>query len=96
LLRAWEGHHGVLLPRRSASGHRSYSEEDVRAVRWIREKADWGMGVRRAVELFKGAHRHQGRRPASKPLGTSFWTIFRPARKGRPPRCWRRPSRATG
>ena len=55
LLRAWERHHGVPLPKRSASGHRLYSEEDVRAVRWIREKADWGMGVRRAVELFKGS-----------------------------------------
>jgi MerR family transcriptional regulator, light-induced transcriptional regulator len=55
LLRAWERHHGVPLPKRSASGHRSYSEQDVRAVRWIREKADWGMGVRRAVELFKGS-----------------------------------------
>jgi MerR family transcriptional regulator, light-induced transcriptional regulator len=55
LLRAWERHHGVPLPKRSASGHRSYSGEDVRAVRWIREKADWGMGVRRAVELLKGS-----------------------------------------
>ncbi len=55
MLRAWERRHGVPLPKRSASGHRLYSEEDVRAVRWIREKADWGMGVRRAVELFKGS-----------------------------------------
>lgn len=55
MLRAWERRHGVPLPKRSASGHRLYSEEDVRAVRWIREKTDWGVGVRRAVELFKGS-----------------------------------------
>ena len=55
MLRAWERRHGVPLPKRSASGHRLYSEEDIRAVRWIREKTDWGVGVRRAVELFKGS-----------------------------------------
>ncbi|MDP9480766.1 MAG: MerR family transcriptional regulator [Actinomycetota bacterium] len=54
LLRSWERRYGVPLPKRSPSGHRLYSEEDVRAVRWIRKKTDWGMGVRRAVELFKG------------------------------------------
>ncbi len=54
-LRAWERRYGVPLPRRSSSGHRLYSEEDIRAVRWIREKTDWGVGVRRAVELFEGS-----------------------------------------
>lgn len=55
LLRAWERRYGVPLPKRSPSGHRLYSEEDIRAVRWIRKKTDWGVGVRRAVELFKGS-----------------------------------------
>jgi MerR family transcriptional regulator, light-induced transcriptional regulator len=54
LLRAWERRYGVPSPARSASGYRLYSEEDIRAVRWIREKTEWGFGVRRAVELFKG------------------------------------------
>ena len=54
-LRAWERRYGVPLPRRSSSGHRLYSEEDIRAVRWIREKTDWGVEARRAVELFKGS-----------------------------------------
>ena len=62
MLRAWERRHGVPLPKRSASGHQLYSEEDVRAVRWIREKTDWGMGVRRAVELFKGGASAPGAR----------------------------------
>ena len=62
MLRAWERRHGVPLPKRSASGHRLYSEEDIRAVRWIREKTDWGVGVRRAVELFKGSASAPGAR----------------------------------
>jgi DNA-binding transcriptional MerR regulator len=54
LLRAWERRYGVPSPARSTSGYRLYSEEDIRVVRWIREKTEWGFGVRRAVELYKG------------------------------------------
>lgn len=54
LLRAWERRYGVPSPARSASGYRLYSEEDIRVVRWIREKTEWGFGVRQAVELYKG------------------------------------------
>ena len=54
LLRAWERRYGVPSPARSASGYRLYSEEDIRMVRWIREKTEWGFGVRQAVELLKG------------------------------------------
>src|SRR3712207_6525636 len=54
LLRAWERRYGVPSPARSASGYRLYSEEDIRAVRWIREKTERGFGARQAVELFKG------------------------------------------
>ncbi len=54
LLRAWERRYGVPSPARSASGYRLYSEEDIRAVRWIREKIEWGLSARQAVELFKG------------------------------------------
>ena len=54
LLRAWERRYGVPSPRRSASGYRLYSEEDIRAVRWIQEKIGWGFSARQAAELFKG------------------------------------------
>jgi DNA-binding transcriptional MerR regulator len=54
LLRAWERRYGVPSPARSASGYRLYKEEDIRVVRWIREKTEWGFGVRQAVELYKG------------------------------------------
>lgn len=54
LLRAWERRYGVPSPARSMSGYRLYSEEDIRAVCWIQEKISWGIGVRQAVELYKG------------------------------------------
>ena len=53
LLRAWERRYGVPSPKRGTSGYRLYSEEDVRAVRWIREQIDAGIGARQAVEMFK-------------------------------------------
>lgn len=54
LLRAWERRYGVPSPARSMSGYRLYSEEDIRAVCWIQEKIRCGIGVRQAVELYKG------------------------------------------
>ena len=54
LLRAWERRYGVPLPKRNPSGYRLYSEEDIRAVRWIRKQTAAGLGTRQATELFKG------------------------------------------
>jgi MerR family transcriptional regulator, light-induced transcriptional regulator len=54
VLRAWERRYGIPSPERDASGYRLYSEEDIRAVRWIREQTEAGVGARQAAELFKG------------------------------------------
>lgn len=63
LLRAWEKHYRVPLPKRSASGHRLYSEEDLRAVRWILQKNEWGLSIRQAAELFKASDPAVGTQP---------------------------------
>ncbi len=54
LLRAWERRYGVPSPGRSPSGYRLYSEEDIRAVRWILGQTESGLGPRQAAGLFKG------------------------------------------
>ncbi len=54
LLRAWERRYGVPSPHRTPAGYRLYSEEDIRAVRWIREQTQSGLSARQAAELFKG------------------------------------------
>lgn len=64
LLRAWERRYGVPSPARGASGYRLYSEEDIRAVRWIQEKIALGFGARQAVELYKGDRSVLGGEPS--------------------------------
>lgn len=63
LLRTWEKRYGVPLPERSASGDRLYSEEDLRAVRWILQKNEWGLSIRQAAELFKASDPALGAQP---------------------------------
>ncbi len=52
-LRAWERRYGVLLPDRTAGGHRLYSARDIAAIKWLRQHIDEGMTISRAVVLLQ-------------------------------------------
>ena len=52
-LRAWERRYGVLLPDRTAGGHRLYSARDIAAIKWLREHIEQGMTISRAVALLQ-------------------------------------------
>ena len=52
-LRAWERRYGVLLPDRTAGGHRLYSARDIAAIKWLRQHTDEGMTISRAVVLLQ-------------------------------------------
>jgi hypothetical protein len=45
---------GALSGAGLVGAPRLYSEEDIQAVRWIREHTKSGPSVRQAAELFKG------------------------------------------
>jgi DNA-binding transcriptional MerR regulator len=60
-LRAWERRYGLLLPVRTAGGHRRYTDEDVQRVQAVLELASQGWAVGAA------ARRVAGRRPAASP-----------------------------
>ncbi len=65
-LRAWERRYGVLLPDRTAGGHRLYSARDIAAIKWLRQQIEQGMTISRAWRCC----RHQLRpRPAICPAG---------------------------
>jgi MerR family transcriptional regulator, light-induced transcriptional regulator len=51
-LRAWERRYGVLLPDRTAGGHRLYSARDIAAIKWLRQHIEQGMTISRAVALL--------------------------------------------
>jgi MerR family transcriptional regulator, light-induced transcriptional regulator len=52
-LRAWERRYGVLLPDRTAGGHRLYSARDIAAIKWLRQHIEQGMTISRAVMLLQ-------------------------------------------
>lgn len=46
-LRAWENRHGLIVPVRTPSGHRLYSDEDVARVHRVQELLAQGLGLGR-------------------------------------------------
>ncbi len=52
-LRAWERRYGVLLPDRTAGGHRLYSARDIAAIKWLKHQIEQGMTISRAVALLQ-------------------------------------------
>lgn len=53
VLRAWERRYELPKPHRTPSGHRLYSEYDIRTVKWLRARQAEGLSISRAVELWK-------------------------------------------
>ena len=53
-LRAWERRYGLLLPVRTAGGHRRYSDEDVQRVLAVLELTGQGWGVGAAARRVAG------------------------------------------
>ena len=52
-LRAWERRYGILLPDRTAGGHRLYSARDIAAIKWLKEHIEQGMTISRASALLQ-------------------------------------------
>jgi DNA-binding transcriptional MerR regulator len=53
-LRAWERRYGLLVPLRTAGGHRRYRDEDVRRVLAVLELTGQGWGVGAAARRVAG------------------------------------------
>lgn len=65
-LRAWERRYGLIVPQRTAKGHRLYSSEQVERVRQILDWLARGVPVSQVRELLDG-------RPVASPAGDSPW-----------------------
>ncbi|MGX4612276.1 MerR family transcriptional regulator [Priestia sp. JNUCC 25] len=52
-LRAWERRYQILNPVRNDSGHRLYTEEDLRKLKWLTEKVSGGFTISQAVSLLE-------------------------------------------
>ena len=51
-LRKWEERYSVLLPTRSAGGHRRYSDVDVARVEWLKARLDEGYRIGEAAAML--------------------------------------------
>lgn len=52
-LRAWERRYGLVRPRRTASGHRLYSEADIEHIRRIMEMLRAGVAIGRVAQALE-------------------------------------------
>jgi DNA-binding transcriptional MerR regulator/methylmalonyl-CoA mutase cobalamin-binding subunit len=52
-VRAWERRYGVPMPRRTETGRRLYSEQDIAAIRWLRERTASGMTISQAIQQLR-------------------------------------------
>lgn len=53
-VRAWERRYGVPQPQRTETGRRLYSEHDIAAIRWLRERTAVGMTISQAIHQLQG------------------------------------------
>jgi DNA-binding transcriptional MerR regulator len=85
-LRAWERRYGLLLPVRTAGGHRRYSDEDVQRVLAVLELTGQGWGVGAAARRVAG--RGSPAAPALPPadeLRDRLWSALDQALRELPP-----------
>ena len=53
-IRAWENRYSVIKPGRTEGGHRIYSDEDVKALEWLKEQVvERGIPISRAAKMLK-------------------------------------------
>lgn len=51
-LRAWERRYAILEPVRNEAGHRLYTEEHIRKLKWLSEKVQQGFTISQAAALL--------------------------------------------
>lgn len=52
-LRRWEGRYGIIVPERTESGYRLYSQRDVDTIIWLKSKLDQGLSISRACDMLR-------------------------------------------
>ena len=52
-LRRWESRYNVIVPKRTDSGYRLYSQRDVDTILWLKGKLEEGLSISRACEMLR-------------------------------------------
>jgi CheY-like chemotaxis protein len=76
-LRAWEERYGVVVPTRSAGGHRLYSRDQVEQLRYLQNLMDSGLHAAEAHRVLAGRIADRsGLRPARRPANVDAVLIL--------------------
>jgi len=75
-LRAWERRYGLLVPVRTAGGHRRYSDDDVRRVVAVLELTGQGWAVAAAARRVAGEGSASPVRPPVDELRDRLWSAL--------------------
>jgi DNA-binding transcriptional MerR regulator/methylmalonyl-CoA mutase cobalamin-binding subunit len=72
LIRAWERRYGVVKPRRTPSGYRVYTEEDLALLRRLRQLTEEGVSIAEAALMIPALRRElrQSPPPPAAPAAT--------------------------
>lgn len=54
-LRAWERRYNLVVPQRTNSGYRLYSERDIALLHWVRQQMAEGLTISRVVAMLHSA-----------------------------------------
>lgn len=54
-LRAWERRYNMIAPVRNDSGHRLYTEEHIKILKWLINKVNKGFSISQAVNLLENS-----------------------------------------
>lgn len=57
-LRAWERRYQMIAPVRNEAGHRLYTEEHIKILKWLIKKIDQGFTISQAISLMGHTHEH--------------------------------------
>ena len=57
-LRAWERRYDLPKPKRTASGHRLYSQHDIDMLHWLMARQDDGLSISRAIDMWQHIQNH--------------------------------------
>jgi DNA-binding transcriptional MerR regulator len=76
-LRAWQRRYGLPSPRRSAGGHRLYSQRDIDTIKWLTARQQEGLSIKRAVEQWRQIEA-SGRDPLQEPPAIAAQRVATP------------------
>jgi len=57
-LRAWERRYKMIRPNRNEAGHRLYTDEHIKILKWLIDKVNRGFTISQAVSLLENNQNH--------------------------------------